>query len=97
MINKTWLGLACVLASAAAHGQEFERNYSKYLRPLIFVLPKPPEPSASNPSRKYVAKVDVLADGTVQLPVSVEPSEPFILLSSVDASEGVGNVDLARV
>ena len=70
MINKTWLSLACVLASAAAHGQEFERNYSKYLRPLIFVLPKPPEPSASNPSRKYVAKVDVLADGTVQLPVS---------------------------
>jgi hypothetical protein len=80
-----FLGAAFVVVPV--RGQELERDYSKYLRPLVFVLPEAPEANASSPSRTYVAKVTITAGGTVQLPVEVEPNEAAMVSAVNDVAK----------
>jgi hypothetical protein len=67
---RQWIWFAALsfptLGTVSANAQGFERDYSKYLRPIIFVLPAAPKAGG-----KFTAKLDILVDGTVQLPVSV--------------------------
>ena len=80
------MGVVLSAAMAAAHGQTLENDYARYLQPLVFMLPDAPAPIESNPSRKYVAKVDILADGTVKRPVTVDPAEPSMVAAVNDAA-----------
>lgn len=87
MGNKGWvLGIVCAFCTAITHAQEVERDYSKYLRPVIFLLPEAPSPTSPSSSRKYLVKIDILANGTVQLPVEVEPDETPMVAAINDAA-----------
>lgn len=83
-----WCAVAVVCGlTTAANGQEFERDYSKYLRPVVFVLPIAPAPSESQPSlRKYRVRIDILPTGRVELPVAVDPPEPLMTDAVNDAA-----------
>lgn len=86
MIKSLSVGITIFWLTSFAQGQTIERDYSKYLRPLIFVVPEAPVTIDTNPSRKYAATVNILANGTVKLPILIDPAEPLMTASVNDAA-----------
>ena len=86
MIKSLWVGVALFGVTSVVYSQAFEHDYSKYLRPLVFVIPEAPVAIETNPQRKYVAKIDIQANGTVKLPVAIEPDEPLMVAAVNDAA-----------
>ena len=69
-----------------AKAQTVERDYSQYLRPLVFLLPDAPPAKDGEPVQKYTVALDISPNGTVSLPVTVEPNEPIMVHNINDAA-----------
>ncbi len=82
------LPLALAIATAPPlSAQQIEKDYSKYARPFLFVLPKPLAPNgAPSSSSTYVARLDIAIDGSVQRPVPITPADPSMVAAVNDVA-----------